>query len=315
MTQDPGGQARLLLLDTASLYFRAYYGVKDPQPAADGTPTNAVRGLLDMVSTLLTRFEPTHLAACWDNDWRPAFRVQAIPSYKAHRLVEGSEHEEEGPAELGVQVPILRRVLESVGVPVLGVDGFEADDVIGTLAHRHSPTMSVDVVTGDRDLFQLVDDEAGVRVAYTARFGVRGAELITQDELWQRYAVRSGAAYADMACLRGDTSDGLPGVKGIGDKTAAQLIQKYGSLARLRRAVADGDRAITGARRANLEAAGAYLDAAPGVVRVVLDAPVAEVDLHLPREVADPGALSQDVQTYGIGGSVGRLLGALALPA
>jgi 5'-3' exonuclease len=313
MSADPGAESRLLLLDTASLYFRAYYGVKEPQPAADGTPTNAVRGLIDMVTTLVARFEPTHLVACWDDDWRPQFRVRAIPSYKAHRLAEGSEQEEQSPPELAVQVPVLRRVLESVGVAVLGAEGFEADDVIGTLTHRHAADMPVDIVTGDRDLFQLVDDAARVRVVYTARGGVRGAELITQHELWTRYAVRTGAAYADMACLRGDTSDGLPGVKGIGDKTAAQLIDTYGSLAGLRAAVADGDPAIKGARRANLEAAAGYLDVAPLVVRVALDAPVADHPLELPREVADPAALAADIEAYGIGGPVSRLVSALDL--
>ncbi|MGB7448138.1 MAG: 5'-3' exonuclease [Ornithinimicrobium sp.] len=313
MTPDPGDEPRLLLLDTASLYFRAFYGVKEPQPAADGTPTNAVRGLMDMIATLVTRFDPSHLAACWDNDWRPAFRVQAIPSYKSHRLAEGSADQEESPPGLGVQVPILRRVMESIGLPVLGADGYEADDVIGTVTHRHAPVMAVDVVTGDRDLFQLIDDEGQVRVVYTARGGVRGAEIITQHELWTRYAVRTGAGYADMACLRGDTSDGLPGVKGIGDKTAAQLIETYGSLTGLRTALADGDPAIKGARRANLEAAGDYLDAAPSVVQVALDAPVADRALGLPQQVADPGALARDIETYGIGGPVRRLLTALGL--
>ncbi len=304
---------RLVLLDTASLYFRAFYGVKEPQPGPDGTPTNAVRGLLDMIATLVTRFEPTHVVCCWDNDWRPAFRVDAIPTYKAHRLVEGSDVQEEGPEDLGVQVPILRRVVESIGLPVLGADGYEADDVIGTLTHLHRGRMPVDIVTGDRDLFQLVDDDAQIRVVYTARGGVRNADLITQSELHQRYAVPTGQAYADMACLRGDTSDGLPGVKGIGDKTAAQLIDTYGTLAGVREAVDSGDPAIKGARRANLEAASAYLDVAPLVVHVALDVPLPDQPLTLPREIADPGTLSQDIEAYGIGNSVQRLLKALTI--
>ncbi|MGB3830079.1 MAG: 5'-3' exonuclease H3TH domain-containing protein [Ornithinimicrobium sp.] len=304
---------RLVLLDTASLYFRAFYGVKEPQPGPDGTPTNAVRGLLDMIATLVTRFEPTHVVCCWDNDWRPAFRVDAIPTYKAHRLVEGSDVEEEGPEELGVQVPILRRVIESIGLPVLGADGYEADDVIGTLTHLHHGRMPVDVVTGDRDLFQLVDDQAQVRVVYTARGGVRNADLITQSELQQRYAVPTGQAYADMAALRGDTSDGLPGVKGIGDKTAAQLIEAYGTLAGVREAVDSGDPAIKGVKRNNLEAASAYLDVAPLVVHVALDVPLPDRPLTLPREIADPGTLGQDIEAYGIGNSVQRLLKALKI--
>lgn len=304
---------RLLLLDTASLYFRAYFGVREPQPGPDGTPTNALRGLLDMVATLATRFAPSHLVACWDDDWRPEFRVAAIPSYKAHRLVPGTEDQEETPDDLQRQVPVIRRTLEAVGIPVLGSPGYEADDVIGTLTARHAGTMPVSVVTGDRDLFQLVDDEAGVTVVYTARAGVRDAEVITQADLQQRYGVGTGQGYADMAVLRGDTSDGLPGVKGIGEKTAAQLIATYGSLAGLREAVANGDPALKGARRANLEAASDYLDVAPDVVRVAPDAPLPDVPLTVPREPADPGTLQQIIETYAVGGPVGRVLAALRI--
>ena len=306
---------QLLLLDTASLYFRAFFGVKDLREAPDGTPTNAVRGLVDMVATLVNRFSPTHLVCCWDNDWRPDFRVRAIPSYKAHRLVEGEDGstKEESPPELEVQVPIIRRVLDAVGIPILGADGYEADDVIGTLTARHRGRLPVGVVTGDRDLFQLVDDEAGVTVIYTAKQGVRDAEELHQGDLHARYGVPTGSAYAEMAMLRGDTSDGLPGVKGIGDKTAAALIEQYGTLAALREAVDSGDPAIKGARRTNLEAAAAYLDAAPEVVLVAADAPVADVPLTLPRELADPGTLHQLIETYDLGNPVGRLLAALSI--
>ncbi|MGO0577874.1 5'-3' exonuclease [Ornithinimicrobium panacihumi] len=304
---------RLLLLDTASLYFRAFFGVKDLREAPDGTPTNAVRGLLDMIATLVRRFEPTHLVACWDNDWRPDFRVAAIPSYKAHRLVPGTEDKEEAPPELEVQVPIIRRALDAFGIPILGSDGYEADDVIGTLTARHKGRMPVSVVTGDRDLFQLVDDEADVTVVYTARGGVRDADVMREAELLDRYGIPSGPAYADMSMLRGDTSDGLPGVKGIGDKTAAQLITTYGSLTGLRQALADGDPAIKGARRTNLEAASDYLDVAPKVVLVADDAPLPDVPLTLPRELADPETVQQMVEAYDLGSPVGRLMQALGI--
>ncbi len=304
---------RLLLLDTASLYFRAFFGVKDTAPAPDGTPTNAVRGLLDMTATLLNRFSPTHLVACWDDDWRPAFRTAAIPSYKAHRLVAGTTDTEDTPPDLAVQVPLIRAALEAFGIPVLGSPGYEADDVIGTLVHRHTGVLPITVVTGDRDLFQLVDDAHDITVAYTARAGVRDAEVIDQAGLQQRYAVPSGPAYADMSIMRGDTSDGLPGVAGIGEKTAAALINSYGSLAGVRQALADGDPAIKGARRKNLEAASDYLDVAPGVVLVARDAPLAERPLTLPRELADPGTLQQFVDSYGISGPVRRLMEALGL--
>lgn len=304
---------RLLLLDTASLYFRAYFGVKDTAPAPDGTPTNALRGMLDMVATLVTRFSPTHLVCCWDDDWRPAFRTRAIPSYKAHRLVEGTTDTEDTPPDLAVQVPLIRTALEAFGLAVLGSPGYEADDVIGTLTAQHTGVLPVTVVTGDRDLFQLVDDSREISVAYTARTGVRDAEVITQAELAERYAVPSGPAYADMSILRGDTSDGLPGVAGVGEKTAAALIAQYGTLAGVRRAVDEGDPQIKGARRRNLEAAGDYLDVAPSVVLVARDAPLPQRPLTVPRELADPGTVQQFVEAYGIGNPVGRLMKALTL--
>lgn len=305
----------LLLLDTASLYFRAFFGVKNTQAAPDGTPTNALRGLLDMIASLARRFEPVAIAACWDEDWRPAFRVEAISSYKQHRLADPADPAsgEDTPEALTPQVPLIRKALGAIGIPVVGAAGYEADDVIGTLVEQYRGRHPIGVVTGDRDLFQLVDDGAVVQVIYTARAGVKDAEVVTQQDLRTRYGVPTGAAYAEMAILRGDTSDGLPGVKGIGEKTAAALIEEFGSLAALRAALAEGDTRLAGARRRNLEAAGDYLDAAPRVVAVATDAPVGQADLSLPREIADPGLLEQISDTYRIGGPVGRLIDALAL--
>lgn len=304
---------RLMLLDSASLYFRAFFGVPDQRKGLDEPPTNAVRGFLDMVATLVGAHRPTHLVACWDNDWRPQFRVDAIPTYKTHRLADGSLTEEETPPDLAVQVPVIRDALDALGIARLGADGYEADDVIGTLVHRARGRMPVDVVTGDRDLFQLVDDEAGVRVIYTARGGVRAPDLVDQSFLADKYAVASGVAYADMAVLRGDASDGLPGVAGIGEKTAAVLIARYGDLAGLRTALEDGDPGLKGAQRARLEAGSAYLDAAPLVVRVAHDAPVPEADAALPREVADAAALSRIAAELGLTGPLNRVVGALGI--
>ncbi|WP_392542110.1 5'-3' exonuclease H3TH domain-containing protein [Oryzobacter telluris] len=304
---------RLLLLDSASLYFRAFFGVPDQRASEDEPPTNALRGFLDMIATLVTAHRPTHLVACWDDDWRPQWRVDLVPTYKTHRLTEGSAVAEESPDGLTPQVPLIREALAAIGIARLGAPGFEADDVIGTLTARHRGVMPVDVVTGDRDLLQLVDDAHAIRVLYTGRGGVREPDLATQDLLREKYGVDTGEAYLEMSVLRGDTSDGLPGVKGIGDKTAAALIAQYGSLAGLRAAVDNGDPAIKGARRTNLEAASAYLDVAPTVVRVAPDAPVAQVDLALPRAVADPAALERLATDYGIENPVKRVLTALGL--
>lgn len=261
-----------MLLDTASLYFRAYFGVPDTVRAADGTPVNATRGLLDMISRLVTEYAPTQVVACWDDDWRPAWRVDLLPSYKAHRVVapvvDGPDVEEV-PDALDAQLPLIRRCLDVLGIPIIGAPAHEADDVIGTLATR--ATTPVDIVTGDRDLLQLIDDARDVRVIYTAR-GMSNLEVITDAEVRARYAI-SAASYADFAVLRGDPSDGLPGVPGIGDKTAAALLTAHTDLAGIRAAAADG-RGMTARIAANVVAASDYLDVAPTVVRVVTDLPL-----------------------------------------
>lgn len=304
---------RLLLLDTASLYFRAFFGVPDSVKAPDGTPVNAVRGLMDFISRLVTEYEPSHLACCWDDDWRPQWRVDLLPSYKAHRVVEEvpgpAPDVEEVPDPLQAQVPVIREVLDAYGIPVVGHPAMEADDVIGTLATGAG--MPVDVVTGDRDLFQLVDDAGPVRVLYPVKGG--GNPLVVdQAHLAATYGVPDGAAYADMAVLRGDPSDGLPGVRGVGEKTAAALIARYGSLEALLAAVAAGDPGVTATQARRLAEAADYLAVAPGVVRVVRDLPLGEVDDALPRTPADPDALVALAERWGISGAVARLVDALA---
>lgn len=302
---------RLLLLDSASLYFRAFYGVPPRAAVPSGLQTNAVAGFLDMIATLVGRYRPSHLVACWDDDWRPQWRVDAIPTYKAHRVSEDPGEGEEVPDELSPQVPVIAAALEAVGIARVGAAHYEADDVIGTYAMRYRGVMPVDVVTGDRDLFQLVDDASDTRVLYTARGGVRDPDVITQSFLEEKYGVSTGDAYVDMAALRGDTSDGLPGVKGIGEKTAATLIRDFGSLAGVREALAAGDPAIKGARRTRLEEASAYLDVAPLVVRVAHDVPVGDGDIRLPSDIADPAAMSRLAVEHGLTSPFDRIATAL----
>ncbi len=334
---------RLMLLDSASLYFRAFYGVPDQRDDPSAPPNNAVRGFLDMIATLVSAHRPTHLVACWDNDWRPAFRVEAIPSYKAHRVASapspvadtevpdqahpsagvawapdggGRQAEpvrEEVPDDLAPQVPVIVDMLAALGIARVGSDGYEADDVIGTFAHLYRGRMPVDVVTGDRDLFQLVDDAHQISVLYTARSGVRDAQRVDEAFLRATYAVAGGDAYRDMSVLRGDTSDGLPGVAGIGEKTAAKLIAAYGSLDGLRAAVDSGDPAIRGAQRARLEAGSAYLDRAPRVVQVARDAPVPSIDLAVPTRVVDAALMSRLASEFGLTNNVNRVLNALGI--
>lgn len=302
---------RVMLLDAASLYFRAFFGVPDRRVSPTAAPVNAVRGFADMIATLVAAHRPDRLVACWDDDWRPQFRVAAIPSYKAHRLAPGSADREEVPEALAVQIPLIVELLASVGLDRVGCPGYEADDVIGTLTTRLSGRSLVDIVTGDRDLFQLVNDQAGVRVLYTARGGVRAVDVVDQGYLLDRYGIRDGAGYADVAVLRGDPSDGLPGVRGIGEKTATQLVARFGDLQGVFRAAVEDHPELTAGQRRRLIDGAEYLAVAPSVVRVARDCPVPPVAGELPRRVADPQRLAGLLTEHDLAGPVTRLLEAL----
>ncbi len=302
-----------MLLDSASLYFRTFYGVPDTVVSPDGIPVNAVRGFLDAIAALVRARRPTELVACWDDDWRPAFRVDAIPTYKTHRVVEEDPELGDTPDGLSHQVPIIVDMLEAAGISRLGSPGFEADDVIGTLATRARGP--VEVVTGDRDLFQLVRDDQPVRVVYTAK-GLSNLETVDEAWITAKYGI-PGKAYADFAVLRGDPSDGLPGVKGIGDKTAAALILAYGSVdgiidAARGRATPTG--ALTAGVLRKLAAAVDYLAVAPQVVLVRRDCPLPDESATLPTEPADPDRLAELATRWGLQSAVNRLREALGWP-
>jgi 5'-3' exonuclease len=305
---------RLMLLDTASLYFRAFFGVPDTVTAPDGTPVNAVRGLLDFITRLVDDYEPTHLACCWDNDWRPQWRVDLLPSYKAHRVVAPRSDDpdiEEVPDPLERQIPLIVATLEAFGIAIVGADHYEADDVIGTLATDAG--MPVDIVTGDRDLFQLVDDAAEVRVLYTAR-GVGRHERV--DNAWVRAKYDVDARqYAAFATLRGDSSDGLPGVAGVGDKTAAVLLNRFGDLDAIIAAAVDPDGDMGPGPRGKIKAAADYLEVAPKVVAVARDIDLGSPDLTLPDSPADPEMLAAIAEQWGLTSPVERLREMLAANA
>ncbi|CAB4876358.1 unannotated protein [freshwater metagenome] len=325
---------RLLLLDTASLYYRAFYGMPDTMRAPDGTPVNAIRGMLDFVSRLVRDHEPTRLVACMDADWRPSWRVELIPSYKAHRVaVEEADEtlEDEGsnvqgrvavgergvdlvaemPDDLSIQIPLIVEAFSHIGITTLGVADYEADDVIGTLAHRS--TCAVGIVTGDRDLFQLIDDRLDRRVFYTAARGVSQVEVVNEQWVADKYGI-PGRSYADFATLRGDASDGLPGVRGIGDKTAAMLVSTFGSLESIIAAAHDESSDLPASVRKKILAGLDYLAVAPKVVAVARDVPIpADLDDTLPRLPVSADALEEMAQRLALGRSVDRLLEALVL--
>ena len=221
-----------LLLDSASLYYRAYYALPDSITNARGVPVNALRGFLDALAALIRERRPGRIVACWDDDWRPAWRVELVPSYKTHRVATEADlgEAEEVPDTLGPQIGLIAQALGLLGIPVVGRPGDEADDVIATIALRGD--RPVDIASGDRDLVQLVDDR--ITLLYTGGSSAsRGGQPwleITPEIALSRFAVPA-SLYADLAILRGDPSDGLPGVPGIGEKTAAALVNAFGGLA------------------------------------------------------------------------------------
>jgi 5'-3' exonuclease len=298
---------RLLLLDSASMYFRAFFGVPDTMVAPDGTPVNAIRGFLDYIARLVGDRRPTRLVAAMDADWRPQWRVDAIPSYKAHRVA--PEGGEEVPDTLSPQVPIIEDVLDAIGLCRLGVANYEADDVIGTLAI--AAVCPVEIVTGDRDLFQLVDDARQVTVLYIAK-GVGNSEVIDEAAITERYDI-PGKSYADFATMRGDPSDGLPGVRGVGDKTAAALLREFGTLDGVIAAAQISDAGFPRGSHAKILAAADYIAPARKVVAVAHDVPVGDIDPTLPAAPRDERALAALSDRWGLHNSVERVLDALAL--
>ncbi len=327
----------LQLYDLAGIYFRAFYALPSSITGPDGAPVGAIRGSLDILARVITDGHPTRGLACLDVDWRPTWRVELVPSYKAHRVamtepsaaaprnttgatlgaavgaVAGDFTEAE-PDALSPQVPVLLDVLRAIGIPLAGAAGCEADDVIATVAaaERQDP---VEIVSGDRDLFQVVrDTPTPVTVRYIGA-GMRKADVIDAEALRNRYGV-DGGGYAALATLRGDPSDGLPGVPGIGEKTAAELVGRFGSVETLIAAAQDPTSSLTPAVRRRLSGAAEYLVAAIRVVRVRTDAAIRVVPANgataLPREPADPERLRRLVDAHGLDRSVQRLLAALA---
>jgi 5'-3' exonuclease len=296
-----------MLVDAANLYFRAFYAIPDSVTAPDGRPVNAIRGFLDMAASLIERRRPTRWVACLDLDWRPAFRVELVPSYKAHRVA--PDGGEEVPDLLSPQVPLLLEVLTALGLACAGADGFEADDVMATLAHRDRD--DVLVVSGDRDMLALAT--ARVTVLYTGK-GIAKLEEMGPAQVQAKYGVPPGH-YADFAVLRGDPSDGLPGVPGVGEKTAAALVNRFGAIEDIVAAARDGDAGFPAGSAAKVRACLDYLAVAPAAVRGRLDVPLEEIDDAIYAEPRDEARLADLAAELGIASSVQRMRAAMTAAA
>ena len=295
----------LMLLDSASLWYRAYFGMPDTLLSPSGEPVNAIRGYLDMAAKLMTIYKPNRLVACIEGDWRPSWRVDLFPEYKANRLdVEG---EEEEPDTLGPQIPILLDLLEAFGIPLVGVDDYEADDVMASYAVTEPGPIKI--VTGDRDLFQLVDDARKIAVVYLAK-GITNHDHVDLKWIANKYDI-PGDRYALFAMIRGDASDGLPGIKGIGEKGAAIIAKQFTSLPEVMKAAAKDDERLTPNAKKKLLESAEYAKIAPKLVHCALDVPLPKMDLKLPKRPQNLDEIYQYQKDYGLGASIDRMISAL----
>ncbi len=276
-----------LFVDGSSLIFRAFHGVPRSVRSPDGRPVNAVRGFMDTLARLLSSRQPVRLAVASDEDWRPAWRVELIPGYKAHRVAEPI------PPELEPQMAVIHDVLDAVGIDFIGLADYEAEDVIATWTEQARGT--VEIVSGDRDLFALIKDPR-VCVLYPEKGGMA---VVTEAEVTRRYGI-PGRSYADYAILRGDPSDGLPGLKGVGAVAAADIIHRHGGVAGL---LADGH--VSEQQRD-------YLGRASRVVPPVRDLPVALPGGRREQYPADPARLDALSGQHGLTSSSEGLVQALA---
>ena len=295
----------LLLLDSASLWYRAYFGMPDTLVSPKGLPINAIKGFLDMTSKLIVQYSPNRFVACLEGDWRPSWRVDLFPGYKLNRLDETGEEEE--PDTLSPQIPILLDVLDAFGFATLGVDDYEADDVIATLSKTQ--VGPIRVVTGDRDLFQLVDEEKDVKIAYLAK-GLSNHDLVDTNWISNKYGI-PGDRYALFAMIRGDASDGLPGLRGIGEVGAAMIANLFASMEDVVDAARNSDERLPKNLTKKINESLDYAKIAPKLVHCAIDVPVPDMPMQIPSKPSSLKNIIELQNEYGLGSSVDRLLFAL----
>lgn len=295
----------LMLLDSASLWYRAYYGMPDTLVSPTGQPVNAIRGYLDMTSRLLVKYQPNRIVACLEGDWRPSWRVELFPDYKLNRLDE--EGGEEEPDTLGPQIPILLDVLDALGIPLLGVDDYEADDLMATFSVKQPGP--VRIVTGDRDLFQLADDKRDVKIVYLAK-GISNHDLVDSKWIQNKYQI-PGDRYALFAMIRGDSSDGLPGIKGIGEKGAMVIANLFKTLPDVMQAAANSDERLSANIRKKLLESSQYAAIAPKLVSCALDVAIPEMDIAMPKKPKSLEKIEKLKVEFGLGASIDRIISAL----
>ncbi len=295
----------LLLLDSASLWYRAYFGMPDTLLSPKGEPINAIKGFLDMSARLINIYSPNRFVACLEGDWRPSWRVDLFPDYKLNRIDDSGEETE--PDTLSPQIPVLLDVLDAFGFASLGVDDYEADDVIATLSKTESGPIRV--VSGDRDLFQLVDETKDVKIVYLAK-GLSNHDLVDADWISKKYEI-PGERYALFAMIRGDASDGLPGLKGIGEKGAALIANLFPDMESVIEAAVSENELLPKNLAKKVIASKDYARIAPKLVNCATDVPIPAMIMDMPKKPDSLAHIREIQDIYGLGASVDRLLAAL----
>ncbi len=252
----------LVVVDLATIYYRAFYSLPDTLVAPNGLPVNAVRGTLDALMHFAKQYKPDNLITCWDFDWRPDWRVELIDSYKTARVA--ADDEEQMPDSLGDQVDLIWEILNELEIPAVGLDGYESDDLVAHFA-RIGPAPTF-VVSGDRDLFQLIDEDQGCSVLYIGT-GIAKHTVADNEYIHQRFGIHP-SQYVDYSVMRGDASDGLPGVKGIGEKTASALLNEFGDMKTILTAAKAGHASIKPRIATSLLDHAEYIKSADKVVRL-----------------------------------------------
>ncbi len=285
-----------LLLDVSSLTYRAYFALRDPGVfAKDGRPVGAVHGYLDMVTKLIVDRRPDEVVHVYDHDWRPMARTDIYPDYKGNRPPE--------PEDLGPQFTLLREVLTSTGMLQAQTEGWEAEDAIGAFCVEATEHDRIEIVSGDRDLIQLVHDPI-VKLLFTVR-GVSDLTEFDEAEVQAKHGVPA-SRYAEFAILRGDPSDDLPGVRGVGQKTARDLVVAFGSIDEMLEAAAASSPAIKPAVRVKLLEARGYLAKMQELVPINASPP-----LSLWAGERDEQGLTEQAADLGLKGPIQRLFAAL----
>lgn len=278
--------------------YRAFFALGDTIATPKGEPIGAVHGYLDMVARLVKQRKPHEVVHAYDHDWRPVARTDIYPAYKANRAAD--------PEGLPGQFGVLRRVLEPTGMTQVQTRGWEAEDAIGAFCADARPDDRLQIVSGDRDLIQLVRDPV-VKLLFTVR-GVSDLYEFDEAGVLEKYGVPA-SRYSEFAILRGDPSDGLPGVSGVGEKTALALVLAYDSLGLMLEAAAgapDTGPLVKPTLRSKLLEATDYLHDMERLVPVNIDAP-----LDLWGGERDDVELKAIADELGLRGPVQRLLAAL----